>query len=140
MERLNLLMTRLRAVMRREAVINDIDEEMQSHVEMETQTNIERGMSPEEARAMALRSFGNRGRLKDLAYDVRGGGMMEKLWQDLRYGVRVLIKQKGFSAVAVLTLPAASENAPAAICAETVPCAAAAMSKLLITRCRRRCC
>ncbi|MDQ3803688.1 MAG: ABC transporter permease [Acidobacteriota bacterium] len=100
----NVLAARLRALFGREAVIRDIDEELLAHVEMETEANVARGMSPEAARRAALRSFGNPGRVRDTAYEVRGGGMLETLWQDVRYGVRALLKQPGFAAVAVLTL------------------------------------
>jgi hypothetical protein len=68
----------------RERVIENIDEELRSHVEMQTEANIERGMRPEEARLAAMRSFGRLGLMRDLAYDVWGGGMLETLWQDLR--------------------------------------------------------
>jgi len=104
MEWLNILIARLRGLLRRDAVIDDIEEEMRSHIELETQTNIERGMKPEEARRSALKNFGHLGRIRELAYEIRGGGIMETLWQDLLFGARMLRKNSGFTVVAVIAL------------------------------------
>jgi hypothetical protein len=101
---LSILRARLRAVLRHDAVIDDIEQEMRSHVELATEANICRGMRPDDARRAAMKSFGNLSRMSELAYDVRGGGMLEALWQDVRYGVRTLFKNPGFAAVAILTV------------------------------------
>lgn len=100
----NILRDRLRALRQRETVINDIDREMRSHLELQIEANMKAGMSPEEAREKAMRSFGNVNRAVDAAYDVKGGGILETLVQDIRYGARMLAKHKAFTSVAVITL------------------------------------
>ena len=54
----NILRDRLRALRQRESVINEIDREMRSHLELQVEANIREGMSPTEAREKAMRSFG----------------------------------------------------------------------------------
>jgi putative ABC transport system permease protein len=104
MDWFKILMARLRALFRRESVLRDIEEEMRIHVEMETETNIKRGMSPDEARAAALKRFGDLSRSTERGYGIRGGGWLETLWQDLRYGARILWTNPGFTLTAMLTL------------------------------------
>ena len=65
----------------------------------------ERAGTPEPlALARARQRFGNLALWQDSGYDVRGGGVMETIVQDLKYGARLLIRQPGFSLLAVLTL------------------------------------
>src|SRR5829696_8946274 len=95
---------RVRGLLRREAVIGDIDEEMRLHLQMVVEENVERGMPPAEARRAALRSFGNVDKNRERAWEIRGGGMIEAFLQDVRYGARLLARHRGFTMVAVLTL------------------------------------
>jgi putative ABC transport system permease protein len=101
---LNILLARLHSLLARDAVIHDIDEELRVHLELETEANIEKGMASAEARAAALKNFGHLGRIKDAAYEIRGGGLMETLVQDVQFGLRMLRKQPGFTLVIVLSL------------------------------------
>jgi predicted permease len=89
---------------RRKRMMEDLDQDIRDFTERETQDHIERGMFPEEARYAALRRFGNVTRIKEDAWEVWGFVWLEQLWQDIRFGVRVLAKNRGFTAVAVLTL------------------------------------
>ncbi len=104
MKLFNIVRDRIRALRQRETVINDIDREMRLHLELQVEANIKAGMSLQEAREKAMRSFGNVNRAVDAAYDVKGGGLFETISQDIRYGVRMLAKHKAFTAVAVVTL------------------------------------
>jgi predicted permease len=98
------LRTMARALGRRAAVESELDEELRFHIEKETEQNVKRGMSAEEARYAALRSFGGVERVKEESRDARGVRLAEELWQDLRYGARGMVRNWGFALVTVLTL------------------------------------
>jgi len=95
---------RLRAMLRRDRLDNNLDEELRSHLEMRAADNLAGGMTPEEARYDAQKRFGNTTLLKENIRAVDIIGWLDTAARDFRHALRILHRSPGFTAVAVLTL------------------------------------
>jgi putative ABC transport system permease protein len=96
--------TALRALLRRAKAERELDDELRYHVEQQTEQNIRLGMNPVEARCAARMAFGGLEQAKEQSRDARGVRWIEDMWHDLRYGMRTLLKNSGFTLIVVTTL------------------------------------
>ncbi|MBA2622275.1 MAG: hypothetical protein H0U88_01460 [Chthoniobacterales bacterium] len=101
---LRVSQSRISAFCRKRQIEAEIAAELRFHLQMRTREHIERGMGAREASLHAQRQCGNLNSITDACRDVRGGGLLEALCQDLRFAARLLLKDRGFTALAVLVL------------------------------------
>jgi len=104
MRRLRALLLRLGGLFRKRRREGELAAEMESHLESHVEDNLRAGMSATEARRQALMKLGGVEQTKELYRERRGLPVLETLFQDLRFGIRVLGKSRGFTVVAILTL------------------------------------
>ncbi len=104
MSALRRALARMRSFFRKPPLDADLEAEIAAHLEMAIEENIQRGLTPLEARRQALIRFGGIDLAKDQQREARGIMRLDILLQDFRYTVRSLSRDRGFTLIAILIL------------------------------------
>src|SRR5690242_9720230 len=90
----------VRSLLERDAVERELHSELQFHLQQLIDEKMAAGMAPEQARLAALRALGPVTQIEERCRDERNVGWMQTTWQDLRFGARMLKKNRSFTAIA----------------------------------------
>ena len=100
----HILPLRLRSLFWRRRADAELDEELEFHVYEQAAAYVAQGMRPDDARSAALRALGGMTQIKGECRDMRRVNFFDNFMQDLRFGFRMLVRNPGFSTMAVLCL------------------------------------
>src|SRR5436190_22843732 len=98
---LHIISLRLRSLFRRARVEQELDDEFQFHLDRQIQQYLAEGLNPQEARYAAMRTFDGMEQRKAECRDTRRLNLVEDLIRDIRYSIRGLVKNPGFTCAAV---------------------------------------
>src|SRR6185295_3584672 len=101
MTSLRILLAKLRGLFLKRKLDEEMADEISAHLEMQIEDHVRQGMSPEEARYLALRKFGGVEQIKETYRDRRSLPWIETLLRDLKYGLRMMRRSPGVTAVAI---------------------------------------
>ena len=104
MDWIHILLNRCAALLRRHKLDAELDEELRAHIDLAMQENLQRGMSPGEARTAALRAFGGISQTRETYREQRSFPLLQQLGRDVRFALRQLRKSPGYSSVVIITL------------------------------------
>src|SRR5262245_30817208 len=104
MTSLRIFLSKLRGLFLKRRLEQEMQDEINAHLEMQIEDHLRQGMSPEEARYLALRKFGGVEQVKETHRDRRTLAPVETFLRDLNYGLRMLRRSPGVTAVAILSL------------------------------------
>jgi predicted permease len=101
---MNAISTRIKNLFRKSKTERELHDELQAHLQLHINDNLERGMSPDEARKQAIIKLGGMEQTKELMRDQQTLPLLETFLQDTRYALRIMKKSPAFTCVAILTL------------------------------------
>ena len=98
------LIARIQALLRKRQFDDDLDQELQSHLDLLTEEHLRRGLSQEDARRAARLQVGGLTSIKEQHREIRGFPVIEALWLDVKFAVRLIFKDRWISAAAIMAL------------------------------------